>query len=54
MSKHFFRAKVPGWPPLEVDAGWDRPQQHFYLNVTAPGPPEEEDTSTSACTTCKS
>lgn len=43
MSKHLFSATVPGLPPLSVEVGWDRPCRHFYLNVTAPELPEDED-----------
>ncbi|MDL2342861.1 hypothetical protein QOL99_01730 [Deinococcus sp. MIMF12] len=42
MSKHFFRTHVNG-QQLLVDAGWDRPLGHHYLNIERENAPEEED-----------
>lgn len=39
MTKHLFRPA----PNRAVDLGWDRPCGHFYLNITDPTQPEDED-----------
>ncbi|MFC3605977.1 hypothetical protein [Deinococcus soli (ex Cha et al. 2016)] len=42
MTKHFFSAELPDRQPVSVDVGWDRPLQVFYMNVTAPLLPEDD------------
>lgn len=41
MSKHFFRTEIDG-QKLLVDAGWDRPLGHHYLNIEREDAPQEE------------
>ncbi|MPY67979.1 hypothetical protein F8S09_15060 [Deinococcus sp. SDU3-2] len=41
MSKHFFRTEIDGQKPL-VDAGWDRPLGHHYLNIEREDASEED------------
>jgi len=42
MTKHFFQAVLPD-QNLSVDCGWDRPCQHFYLNVERTDAPNDEE-----------
>lgn len=42
MSKHFYRAQQAA-RTLQVDVGWDRPCQHFYLNIEDAQAPEDQE-----------
>lgn len=41
MSKHLFSATTAEGNPVEVDTGWDRPLQYFYLSVYGPDPADD-------------